>query len=105
MWSWTVARRAETAAVNAIASRRSLLVRPLRTSFDHLVGLCEEGLGDRHPDCLCGFEIDDQLELSRELDRQLTRLCTAQDAVNIRGSTPSHVQLVRAMGQQDVRGW
>ena len=41
--------------------------------FDHLVGAREEGFRDRHPNCLCGFEIDDQLEFSRTLDGQLTR--------------------------------
>jgi hypothetical protein len=85
-----VDRRAETAAANAMASgsrqhwyglgaqsmfectaaRGSDADAPatIASSFDHLIGAGEEGFGDRHPDCLCGFEIDDQLELGWLLD-------------------------------------
>ena len=68
--------------------------------FDHLIGTQEEGLGDCHPDCFCGLEIDHQLEFGWILDGQLARLCTAQDAIDL----ITRVQRVYQM-TQSTQGW
>src|SRR5262249_28632316 len=51
-----------------------------------------EGLG--------GLEIDDELEPGRQLDRQLARLGTIEDAIDIGGRTPVAVGEVLAVADQ-----
>jgi hypothetical protein len=43
-------------------------------SLDHLVGAQQERLRDRQTEGLGGGQIDDEIELSRLLDRQVGRL-------------------------------
>src|SRR5215831_4736430 len=54
-----------------------------RTSFDHLVCAGEQKRGYLDANRLGGFKIDDQFELVRCLDRQVGRISTAQDAIDI----------------------
>jgi hypothetical protein len=48
---------------------------------DHL-GAAAKSLGDSQAQCLCGVQIDDELTLFRPLDRDVGRLCAAQDFVD-----------------------
>src|SRR3954471_14478656 len=48
-------------------------------SLDHLVGLGEELLWDVETQRASGFEIDDQLECGRLLDRHVRRIGTLED--------------------------
>jgi len=50
-------------------------------SFDHLVRV-RAAMGDREPKRLCCFEVDDQLEKGRLLDRQIGRLHSLEDAID-----------------------
>jgi hypothetical protein len=58
------------------------------TSFDHLIGKCEQPVGDLEAERLRGREIDHQLELDRGLNWKLARLRARQDASNIRRRAP-----------------
>src|SRR5262245_16148288 len=53
-------------------------------SFDQFVRAQQESLGDGEADGLCGLDVNHQLELGRELHRQLAYLGAAQDAVDVR---------------------
>src|SRR5262245_62979233 len=48
-------------------------------SFDYLVGEREQLVWSREAQRLGGFEIDDELESRRLLDRQVGRTCTLED--------------------------
>src|SRR5262249_18796143 len=56
---------------------------PPFTSFNHLVGDCEEPSWQAEAGCLCGVEIDHELEFGRLHDRQVRRLRALEDAANI----------------------
>jgi hypothetical protein len=62
----------------------------------------QEGFGNRKPDRFRGFDIDDQLELNRLLNRQITRLLALDDAIDIRGRTPNYVDGIRSIRDQRV---
>jgi hypothetical protein len=50
--------------------------------FDHFVGPAEKRDGDFEAEGSRGLEIDHQLELCRLLDRNVGRLCTAENLTN-----------------------
>src|SRR5215471_15656596 len=60
--------------------------KPPFTSLDHLVGNCEYPRRDVEAQLLGGFEIDYQLELGRQHNRQITRLLPFEDASGINAS-------------------
>src|SRR5262249_39367385 len=57
-------------------------------SLHHLVGTSEERRRDFQGEHLGGLEVNNQLEFGRLLDRQVGRLCAAQNLVNIIGGAP-----------------
>src|SRR5215475_2672566 len=68
--------------------------------FDHLVGAGENRIRHGQAEGLGGLEIDDELEPGRQLDRQLARLGTIEDAIDIGGGTPVAVGEVLAVADQ-----
>src|SRR5262249_55598742 len=61
------------------------------TSFDHLVGAGEERRWHSNAKRLGGFHIDDQLETSWLLDRQIGGLGAFEDFVDVDGSLAKKV--------------
>jgi len=53
--------------------------------LDDLVRSHENRLRDREAERLGGLEVDDQLELSRLLDGEISRLGTLEDLVDVGG--------------------
>src|SRR6476646_4806310 len=53
------------------------------TSLDHLVGEREQLIWDFETERLSGLEVDHELELCRQHNRQITRLLTFTDASGI----------------------
>src|SRR3954452_6975438 len=53
------------------------------TLFDDVVGARIHDPGHREAESLCRLEIDDQLELRRQLDRQIGRLRACENASSI----------------------
>src|SRR3954447_12978666 len=66
--------------------------------LDYLVGAQQECFGDRQPERLGGHQIDDEIELVRLLDREVGRLGSAQNFVDILGGTPEQVRPVYSIG-------
>src|SRR5262245_15677653 len=72
------------AASGATSEPRVSQHRNVRGSLlDHLIPPQQHRLRDRQAQRLGGLEIDEQLELGGLLDRQIGRLCTLEDLVNI----------------------
>jgi hypothetical protein len=59
--------------------------------FNHLVGAQEERFRDRQPKCLRGLEIDNQLELGRLHDRQVSGLFPLENSADIDAGLAQHV--------------
>src|SRR4029077_9965590 len=71
--------------------------------FDHLVGAHQDCFGNGDAEGFRGLEIDDQLEPRRTLDREVGRLCAAQDATDIGTATAKHIWQVRPKGDESAR--
>src|SRR5436190_23197525 len=55
---------------------------------------------NRDPDLLCGFEVDDQLELRRGFNGQIRRLSSFKDLIYIRRGPPVHAGVAGPIGHQ-----
>src|SRR5262245_55758266 len=56
--------------------------------FDHLVGAGEQHRGNFKTESLRGCQIDNEIELGRLLDRDVARLRSPQDFIDILGGAP-----------------
>ncbi len=74
--------------------------RPVGTSLDYLIGTSEQGRRHFDAERLGGRQVDDEIELDRLLDRQVGRLCPAQDLIDIVAGAPVKIQEVRSIGHQ-----
>src|SRR6476660_4248689 len=70
---------------------------PSTPSLDHLVGALLDMQRYVESKRFRGLEIDDQLNPGREFDRQISRLCTLQDLVNVDCSVPKVLALINAV--------
>src|SRR5258707_6357605 len=66
-------------------------------SFNHLVGAGEERRWHSNAKRLGGFHIDDQLETSWLLDRQIGGLGAFEDFVDVHGSLAKKVRIYRGV--------
>src|SRR6516162_387576 len=81
-------------------SQLSAINRHNRQLFDLLVGAQQDRWGYGKAERLGGLEVDDHLELGRQLHREIARLLAAQDAIDIGGGTTRVVYLVDSVGEQ-----
>ena len=63
---------------------RSIKFGSGRLSFYQLIGTQQERFRDRQAECLCGFEVDDQLEFGWLLDRKFAWACAFEDPIGQR---------------------
>src|SRR5215510_9355340 len=73
---------------------------PSRRSFDHLVGAQQERFRDRQAQSLGGGKVDDEIEFSRLLDREIAWLRPAQNLVDEVSGAPEQVHEVGAIGHE-----
>ena len=62
--------------------------------FDHLVGEREQVRWNFDAECLCGGEVDDQLEFSPEFDRQVAGLFALENPADV--DAGAAIDLVRS---------
>src|SRR5215469_1294799 len=68
--------------------------------LDHVVGAGEQRWRDRETEGLCCLAIDYKLVLGRCLHRQVGRLLTLEDSVDIAGRASVEIDKVRPVGHQ-----
>src|SRR6516162_6686559 len=73
---------------------------PSTPSFNHLVGAQQERLRDRQAERLGGGQVDDEIELGGLLDRDVTRLRSAQNLVNIISGAPELLRKAWPIGHE-----
>jgi hypothetical protein len=88
--------------VTQTGHRRSKLFA-LRNLLDHLVGTQQNRLRYRQAERLGGLEVDDHLKFCRQLNGQLRRFRSAQDAIHISGGATKGVYLADARPPQQAR--
>src|SRR5262245_27701234 len=71
-----------------------------KTLFDHLVGAKQNRWGHGKAERLGGLEVDDHLKFCRKLHREIARLRTAQDAIDICGGATKGLYQVGSVGEQ-----
>src|SRR5262245_53112628 len=85
----------------ALRSRRKICRRAMGeeggASFDHLVGAREQRWRHSNAKRIGGFHIDDQLETSWLLDRQIGGLGAFEDFVDVHGSLAKKVRIYRGV--------
>src|SRR5262249_27799073 len=112
-WDWSQAlpgqvamRPAGTAAAPAARCRKvlrgSFILNPPATftSFDHLVGKCEQRVRYVETHRLCGFQIEHEQEARRLLDRQVGGFSAFEDAIDQGGRTLENLAPVRSIRHQ-----
>src|SRR6516162_7839338 len=73
------------------------VMRRKTSLFDHLVGGGEQRLRHGEPECLRGFEIDDQLKFSGLLNWQFTGLLAPENAVDVGSRAPIKIEIIDAV--------
>src|SRR4051794_21733490 len=71
---------------------------PSTSSFDYLVGAGEDARWNGEPQRRGDLEINDQLILGRCLYRQISRLLAPEDAIDVAGDLPVHIDCISPVG-------
>jgi hypothetical protein len=66
----------------------------LRRSLDHLVGEHKQVMRNRNAEGVSRFDIDNEIEFCRLLDRDIARFCPPQYFVNYLSDAPEHIRVV-----------
>jgi hypothetical protein len=74
------AARIKVASMFALCQKRTK--RGATKLFDHIISEREQLVWNIEPNHFCSFAVDDQLELARLFDRNISRICTPQNLID-----------------------
>src|ERR1700730_1934844 len=66
-------------------------------SLDHLIGEREQSIGNRYVERVGGLQADYQLVLVRRLNRELSRISTFENTIDVRGHAPKNIVNIGAI--------
>src|ERR1051325_10098744 len=69
-------------------------------SLDHLVGAGQERLRNREAECLCGLQIDYQLQLRGLLNRKIGGLLAVENSANVDAGQPVRIRKACSVAHQ-----
>src|SRR5262249_60198003 len=84
--------RSATSAAKCVAAKSEL--------FDHVVGEGAQLEWNVDAQCAGGLQVQDELELGRQLHRQFGRLGAPEDAIDVGRGSPVEGAVVRSVAQQ-----
>src|SRR6202011_179735 len=74
------------------------------TLFDHLVGAAEQCERERKTEHLCGFHVDDQLDVHRLLDWEVGRLFTIENPARVDAHLAIGIPQTGSVAHKTARG-
>src|SRR5262249_45196825 len=92
-----------TTITAGLSATRSATSTGKRSALDLLVGEQLQCVGHLNAEQSCRLQIDDQLELGRLHDRQVTRLRSFEDLTGVNADLTKHVQYIGSITHQPAR--
>src|SRR5262249_46126122 len=86
--------------MSASCQKRAYAPQHTGSLFDHLVGEREQRGRNFDAQCLCGGEVDDQIEFSREFDRQVAGLFALEDPADVDTGAAISIRLTWSVADQ-----
>src|SRR5262245_47006650 len=71
-----------------------------RSLLDDVIGAGKEGRRHSEAQCLCGLQVDDELEFSRLLEGKIGRIGTLEDSVHVTCRFAEIVSKVHTVGHE-----
>src|SRR5262250_286438 len=75
-------------------------VRVFRPSLNHFIGMCQDRRRRRQPEGFGSLEVDDELELLRLLDGEISGPGSFEDLVHVHGGVPVHLRETGRIGDK-----
>src|SRR5262249_22351287 len=87
----------------ALRANNGLVHRSKKNLLDHLVGAAKQRKRDRQAERPSGFEVNDQLDFSRLVNRQVSRLGTFENSPCVDANLPIGISKIGSIAHEPAR--